>query len=697
MSIYISPTGSDTAAGTLLDPVQTFAKGVALWKAAIPSATDDIGLYLQRGGTYNVAALQSLTDANNHPVSGKRLKIGAYGTGNRPCLTARTAVTGWSLSGSILSADLAALASPAVLQDVWCDDGTPLEMASYGKDDSLSKVYSWGTVATTKTVRVPTSIVPVVASWSGVYFVVVMGWSLSRLRISSVLAVDGTYSDITFQTDDADIEFAKGDNSQTGSLGMAFPTGPYHNNSGQRCWFENAPEFLTSPGEFYHDTTNGKLKVYLPAGVTTAAQFETKGVYVSNGIETIMQVNGSAEASKIKNVDFEDIDVKHVGFNLKDDGYYVGYVAGASLVKSGASFAYRTMPAAINIYNVESMAFRRSRFEDLGCMGIRSYWGLHGVEISQCAFHRLGSSSFAIGAAPYPYFSDAPEAYQNIGLKLENNVVVDTGRRWVGSAMWAGIWRQARIRHNTIKTGTDDGISFNTGARCYGIWAGDTIVELNDIEGVMSLVTDGGAIYSSGNMAGFKLSAAFQNRAFPGRPAVVRYNKFRGIYTSGYDPAGGESAILYSDLGSEGNFYYRNDVADFDVFWHGNCERYNTIIDNKVVAGDGGGALESIHYSGFNVVVDAGGVTTSTTNYLPPVNNPPTSDDLARFAGTGAYAGKAFKDVIPFASAAACFKTGTQNYESLSYRANNNADVVLGAAAYGVDAETAQMYSDLLA
>lgn len=699
MSIYVSPTGSDTAAGTLLDPVQSFAKGVTLWKAAIPDATDDFGLYLQRGGVYNVTTKQSITDINNHPVTGKRLKIGAYGDGDRPCLTARDAVTDWSLSGSILSADLAALTSPAALQDVWCADGTELEMCSYGKDDSSSKVYSWGTVATTKKVRVLTSILPAVSSWSGVYLVVVMGWNLSRLRISSVLAVDSTYSDITLQSDDADIEFAKGDLTQAGptySLGMNFPFGPYHNSSGQRCWFENAPEFLTAPGMLYHDTADGKLKVYLPTGVTTATEFEAKGIYVSNGCETVLQINGSSEGSKIKNLDFEDIDVKHVGFNLTDDGYYVGYVAGSSLYKNGTSYGFRAMPSAIFIYNCESVAFRRSRFEDLGALGLASYWGLHGLEISQCAFHRLGASGLNIGAAPYPYFSDAPDDYQNIGLTLENNVAIGTGRKWVGSAISAGIWKGARIRHNTIKDGTDDGIAFSTGARCYGIWAGDTIVELNDIENVMTLVTDGGAIYSSGNLCGFKLGHAYHDRAFPGRPAIVRYNKIRNVYTSGYDPSGGESAVLYSDLGSEGNFYYRNDVENFDVFWHGNCERFNTIIDNKVVAGDGDGTVESIHYSGFNVVVDADGETTSTTSYMPPLNNPPNSTDLAKFAGTGDYSGRAFKDVIPFAAAADCFKTGTTDYESLSYRANNNADVVLGAADYGVDAETAEMYADLL-
>ena len=206
----------------------------------------------------------------------------------------------------------------------------------------------------------------------------------------------------------------------------------------------------------------------------------------------------------------------------------------------------------------------------------------------------------------------------------------------------------------------------------------------------MTLTVDGGAIYSSGNMSQNNLIAAPTTLAVPRRPAQIYLNRIRNVRASDYDPAGGHTAMIYWDLGSEGNMAWRNDCDDGDVFWLENCGKYNFVVDNKV--GADADTLEEISYAGFNVVVDAGGVTISTTAYYPPLAATGATN-IAKFDGTGGY--NAFKTVVPFATIADCF-TGGGDYESLSYRANNNSSVVLGTTRYGVDEETAELYADIL-
>jgi hypothetical protein len=686
-----SRDGNDANTGASAgDAVQSVPVALAKIRALLTITVVDVELlfYGENGVriTYNFEATQYWTEADAH-AAGKRVRFGAYGTGT-PYWTACDRVSGWEADSGSTNPRIVRAPLTGSHCDVWLEDGTPLVRSRLGRFNDYYRIELWepGTVS----VIISTALVPYVQTYSGMVMAIQMGWALSYLRVADIVpATVVGYSDVSRVTFEAEgvVEFAKAD----GGLGSLFPFGPFHNDLGQRFWWENKEEFLVyETGQWWHNTNTGQLYVHLPSHIEDAAALDALGVFVSNGLSTLFAIGSSADGLFVEGFDLEDIGVMRVGYNLPASEGYIGYGVGLSFYNNAGTIAFHQIPPAILIYRSRSVGIRRNYFREIGGVAFGSYYGLSDIDFDGNAFARIGACAVVFNAVKTP-FSGMEVEDQATRLRFTNNVAFDTGYLYVGTCFVIGPWNYARVLRNRVSNCTDDAFAINTGARLTPMWTRDILVMDNDVDTVMTMTTDGGAFYASGNLNGRHLVE--HTPVHPTGPCLrfIR-NRVRNVRRSGYDPGGGHVGCFYPDLGSEGVIIAQNYAENCDLFFLENCSLWNTVVDNCLIDVD---EVDRIFYSGFNDVRDTE-EGLETTTYLPPLNNPPNADDIAKFNGTGLYVGRAFKDVIPFPTIQHCFKGTTQDYESLSSRFNNGPFVKVNMAHVGPDAATLARFPELL-
>ncbi|MBN2440927.1 MAG: hypothetical protein JXJ04_06265, partial [Spirochaetales bacterium] len=103
-SYYVSPTGSDSNAGTLSAPFQTITRARDVVRTVNGNMSGDIYVIL-RGGTYNVSGPITF-EPRDSGSNGYKIYYEAY-PGEVPVLNGGTLVTGWTQhSGNIYKAAL---------------------------------------------------------------------------------------------------------------------------------------------------------------------------------------------------------------------------------------------------------------------------------------------------------------------------------------------------------------------------------------------------------------------------------------------------------------------------------------------------------------------------------------------------------------------------------------------------------------
>jgi hypothetical protein len=644
-NVYLDTAGSDANSG--LTPAlakRTFAAAMTTFRAEIATATDHCTLWIAGDAaqtkTYNVSATEYMSDANNHPVAGKRIVIRGHGDG-KPVLTARTKVTGWTdVSYGLVRAPVPVGVD---VRELWMDNGLPLARSSEGRSNPFYVVYQWETAF--KSVLISSALVPATGGdYLGLEMVICQGWSLSRMRVFAMGSIGGGLTRVFFSEPNASIEFAKGTFAApplpiTTDQGMPFPLGPYHNDIGQRFWWENRREFLYQEGTFQsHADVDGDIYLRLPAGLANAAQLEAAGgVWAPNGLAEILVLFGAGATQRIKNVDILDIDVQNLGWRDPNSTGFTGYISGADIIATSPStYGFRQLPAAISATWISSFSLRDCGFRDIAGVGCRII-APQGLHAEYNTFERVGSSGLVIGWGGASF--DNPDANTiNRDFQFNDNLFRNVGQVYTGSALFAGAGLRIVVEHNSYIDCGDEGVGVGDGARFLGNPYTDWTVRYNYFENCMTLSSDGACIYINGNSSTRRVAAPTMQPAHTG--CRVYGNRFQSITNAGLDPIGGHSACVYLDLGQQGTNVYRNEAKDVTgplaSFGIENCSPHNTWMENRLSNVDQG---FHIAYSGFQVY------NPETATFLlvqPPLNNPPTVLDNQKYYGVSAQDPAAF-------------------------------------------------------
>lgn len=303
----------------------------------------------------------------------------------------------------------------------------------------------------------------------------------------------------------------------------------------QPYYVENVKEELKVPGQWYLDRPTGVL-TYLPLTGETLANTRV----VIPRLPQILTLGANYQGNTfVSYVNFENLAFSFNESVLPPEGY-------------GGSQGHPDLPAAIELVGARNCTFTRCTVSQVGNYGINLGLGTQASQVIGCRLFDLGGGGVKVGDSTMSATAKSPAL--PIGNRVENCAIYEGGVMYFSSnAIWGGIINGTVIRHNRIWNFPYSGIAVGWHWDDESTSCGSNRIEGNLISSVLTLLADGGSIYTLGRQPGTVI-----------RENVVRDN-VRGPFTNYYWQLG-----LYLDEGSseilvEKNLSYRVGTHGFNM------------------------------------------------------------------------------------------------------------------------------------
>ena len=362
-------------------------------------------------------------------------------------------------------------------------------------------------------------------------------WEIAVLRVKS-LRLDGDRVSLTFEQPESQIEFEH-----------PWPPVTVNTNYQAPFFLANAIEFLDSPGEWFEDTSAGKVYYWPRSGEDL-----TQAKVVAPALESVMRIEGTLDRP-VENIVFRNIRFEHATWLRPSEAGHVPLQAGMFMLD-----AYRLKPkgtpelakldnqewlgrppAGVAVINANHIRFERCRFEHMASAGLDFPSGTQDDLVEGCVFRDLGGNGIQIGKFADPgaetHLAYNPKDKREVCARetIANNLVTDCGTEdWGCVGIAAGYIRLAIIEHNEVSdlpyTGISLGWGWNQATNCMR----DNWICANRILHVATRLGDTAGIYT--------LSAQ------PG--TIIRENAIYDIQMSPYVPDPDHWFYLYLDEGS---------------------------------------------------------------------------------------------------------------------------------------------------
>lgn len=286
--------------------------------------------------------------------------------------------------------------------------------------------------------------------------------------------------------------------------------------------FENAYQFLDSPGEWYLDQQRGWL-YYMPR---RGEDMRTADV-VLPVLKTLVQGSGTAKRP-LSNITFRGLTFSHATW-LKPSGPngYVSDQGGFHVVgndRKPNTIGHLRQPAAtpgnLSFRFAHRIRFIDNRFTHLGAVGLSLGTGSHKSLVKGNVFSDTGSSALQLSGINKADHHPRTRAQASFGNTISGNLLSRVARAYPDApGIFAGFSSRTRIVDNTIEDVPWSGIALGwgwglldpggfpglPGATEYqwGHWGEPTqnrnnLVAGNTIRDFLGLLWDGGAIYTTG-------------------------------------------------------------------------------------------------------------------------------------------------------------------------------------------------------
>lgn len=552
--IYVSPTGSDRAAGTKAGPLasismalrkarelrrlndSTVAGGIRIWvNSGVYRLFEPIFIRPEDSGTENSPTIIQAAGDKWPVVSGGIRISGWKKAGNVPGLPL-------AAKGKVWVADVPPMgAEPLNFRQLWVNDKKAVRARTQNDGKSgnyqMDRILSWN--HKDETCWIPKGYASI-AGVSGVEMLIHQWWATAVLRIKAV-TVKGDSARLSFYQPESRIQSEH-----------PWPAPWQSKKTGNSAFYlSNAIQFLDTPGEWYLDVKSGKV-YYWPRSTENLAVAE---VIVPN-LETLVNVEGSVD-KPVANISFQNIAFKHAGWLRPSKQGHVALQAGMYFLdayklkipgtpdkKGLENQAWLGRPAAaVGIMYADNIAFNGCRFEHLAATGLDFRRGTHNVLAKGNLFKDIGGTAVQLGM-----FSDeATETHLPynptdkreicVNAHITNNLINDaTNEDWGTVAISAGYVKGANIEHNDISEISYSGICVGWGWTKTANASGDNRVYANRITHYARYLYDVAAVYT--------LSAQ------PG--TVISENYIDSIYKATYAHDPEHWFYLYLDEGSSG-------------------------------------------------------------------------------------------------------------------------------------------------
>lgn len=327
-----------------------------------------------------------------------------------------------------------------------------------------------------------------------------------------------------------------------------------------RFYFQNAPELLDEPGEYYFNKKTKEL-FYYPLETDDMA---TADVHIPKS-EGLLYINGTAEQFvsdiTVTGIKFMYGGWEHPterGFSVQQgDKYYDPY---EKTDEYSGTYYSDMVPGQLQTNYAKNIDISHNRFAHLGSGAVHINNASTNVTVRGNLFDDIGAAAVVVGTYKVPKQAPVSELVNNV--KVTNNLIrrvaVDYGS---SSAISAYFVNNVDIAHNDIYDTPYSGITFGWGWGDDRVNCGDIRVMYNKIVNVCTTLFDGAHVYTLGKM--------------PGSLIANNY-----MYYSG-DTRGG----LYLDNSSQ-EITYKNNVCE--ETWNAICctsaaqynKMNNTAINN---------------------------------------------------------------------------------------------------------------------
>ena len=568
--IWVSPTGSDRAAGTQAAPKKTLTAALRQARELRRTQPDAV-----KGGiTINLAPGEH---ALYEPVF---IRPEDSGTPDSPTVITTTgtsvaatnaavqtpqailnggvSVSGWKKSkGKLWVADAPMFnGTPLTFRQLWVNGQKAVRARDVANFEKMHRIINNDPV--NEILWVPSQAVASIRKAPFAEMVLHQMWCVANLRIKSI-EIHGDSAAVRFHNPESRIQFEH-------PWPRPMVTTDGHNSA---FYLTNAIELLDSPGEWYHDIRSHKLYYYPRQGEDMA-----KATAVVPAVETLVQVEGTLDRP-VQHVTFRNVSFQYTTWMRPSEKGHVPLQAGMYLTDG-----YQITPkmvrnyqnhlldnqgwlgrpaAAVQVSGAQEISFLNCSFEHLGSTGVDYVYGVKGGKVEGCLFRDIAGNGLLAGSfsptsheTHLPYDpADARElcSYQTIS----NNYFTEVANEdWGCLAICAGYVRDINIEHNEISEVSYSGISLGWGWTQTVNCMRNNRVHANLIHHYAKHMYDVAGIYTLGSQP----------------KSYVTENCVHSIYKPGYVHDPNHWFYLYTDEGSsfitvkdnwtEGDKYLKN-------------------------------------------------------------------------------------------------------------------------------------------
>ena len=590
--IWVSPTGSDRAAGTQAAPKKTLTAALRQARELRRTQPDAV-----KGGiTINLAPGEH---ALYEPVF---IRPEDSGTPDSPTVITTTgtsvaatnaavqtpqailnggvSVSGWKKSkGKLWVADAPMFnGTPLTFRQLWVNGQKAVRARDVANFEKMHRIINNDPV--NEILWVPSQAVASIRKAPFAEMVLHQMWCVANLRIKSI-EIHGDSAAVRFHNPESRIQFEH-------PWPRPMVTTDGHNSA---FCLTNAIELLDSPGEWYHDIRSHKLYYYPRQGEDMA-----KATAVVPAVETLVQVEGTLDRP-VQHVTFRNVSFQYTTWTRPSEKGHVPLQAGMYLTDG-----YQITPkmvrnyqnhlldnqgwlgrpaAAVQVSGAQEISFLNCSFEHLGSTGVDYVYGVKGGKVEGCLFRDIAGNGLLAGSfsptsheTHLPYDpADARElcSYQTIS----NNYFTEVANEdWGCLAICAGYVRDINIEHNEISEVSYSGISLGWGWTQTVNCMRNNRVHANLIHHYAKHMYDVAGIYTLGSQP----------------KSYVTENCVHSIYKPGYVHDPNHWFYLYTDEGSsfitvkdnwtEGDKYLKNANGPGNE-WINNGPQVNDSIKNR--------------------------------------------------------------------------------------------------------------------
>ncbi|MDI3319825.1 hypothetical protein [Pinibacter soli] len=445
----------------------------------------DIHVYL-RGGTYWLKSTL-LFDTTDSGTGGFNIIYAAY-KNEKPVISGGKEITGWNLYDTTKNIYRAYTGKGLETRQLFVNGVRATRARSTVAPSPLTFVKAFGYTA--KADVFANSSIPM-QQWknqSDIEFVFKNEWTAPRIGVGTITRND-SITTISMKQPGWGFVTNKGGTSVGGN----------HNAKGLPWFIENAYELLDEEGEWYLDRTTGFIYYKPRTGENLAAASVVVPV-----LEELVRIQGADAGNKVSNIQFRGLTFSHATY-LRVNGNRGLPDAQNNVIRDDQGESI--INAAVNLTYARAIKFERVVFEHLGGNALNMYSGSQDNLVVGCVFTDISGNGIQIGDYKGMFTAGTENYILNADslVWLRNNDVYNSYFNKIGveyfssTAIAATLPVDMDIVHNEIGNIPYSGIHIGWGWDRFATSVSQrTNIQYNYIHDVMSVLRDGGAIYTLG-------------------------------------------------------------------------------------------------------------------------------------------------------------------------------------------------------